>query len=70
MGYRGKRWYVGVEEVGRRGVMFLLGHWMLDIFKTSLLRRFQAQTPPDSTQIIGKFYPFSKIAVPVEPMIN
>ena len=23
MGYRGKRWYVGVEEVGRRGFMFL-----------------------------------------------
>ena len=36
-------------------------------FKTSLLRRLQAQTLPDATPPIGKIYPFTKTAVTFEP---
>ena len=40
----------------------------LEIFKTSLLRRLQAQTLPDATPPIGKIHPFSKMAITFEPL--
>ena len=39
-------------------------------FKTSLLRRLQAQILPFATPPIGKYHPFSKIAVTFEPIIQ
>ena len=38
--------------------------------KTSLLRRMQAQTLPNATPPTGKINPFSKIAIPFEPVMR
>ena len=37
---------------------------------TSLLRRLQAQTLPDATPPVGKINPFSKMALPFEPLME
>ena len=37
-------------------------------YETSLLRRLQAQTVPNTAPPMGKIYPFSKIAVTFEPI--
>ena len=37
---------------------------------TSLLRRLKAQTLPDATPPIGKMYPFTKMAVTFEPLMQ
>ena len=39
-----------------------------DIFETSLLRRLQAQTLPDSPPPIGKIPSFSEMTVTFEPL--
>ena len=39
-------------------------------YKTSLLRRLQVQTLPDATPPIGQIHPFSKMAVPFEPLMG
>ena len=39
-------------------------------WQTSLLRRLQAQTLPNATPPIGKIYPFSKMAVIFEPVMQ
>ena len=49
-----------------KGLKYL---WQLLEWKTSLLRRLQAQTLPDATPPIGKINPSSKIAVTFEPMM-
>ena len=41
-----------------------------DLIETSLLRRLQAQTLPDATPPIRKIYPFIKMAVTVEPVMQ
>ena len=38
--------------------------------KTSLLRRLQTQTLADASPPIGKIYPFTKMAVPFEPVMQ
>ena len=46
-----------------------VGQYFVD-YKTSLLRRPQAQTLPDATPPIVKIHPFSKMAVAFEPLIQ
>ena len=38
--------------------------------ETSLLRRLQGQTLPDATPPVGKIYPFTKMAVTFEPVMQ
>ena len=38
--------------------------------KTSLLPRLQVQTLPNATQPISKIYPFTKMAVTFEPVVQ
>ena len=43
---------------------------VLQIIYTSLLRRLQAQTLSDEAPPIGKIHPFSKTAIPFEPVMQ
>ena len=38
--------------------------------QTSLLRRLQAQPHPDEVPPSGEIYPFSKMALPFEPLMG
>ena len=46
------------------------GHYLLVVYKTSLLRRLQEQTLPDATPTIGPIHPFSKMTVTSEPLMG
>ena len=63
---------LGKNELHKlRGVKFgSLNVQIRNNFKTSLLRRLQAQTLPDEAPPIGKIHRFSKMAVTFEPLIG
>ena len=65
---------IGLEKQQNYNIHFFMlllsGRQFKHLKKTSLLRRLQAQTLPDATPPIGKIYPFTKMAVTFEPLMQ